>query len=526
MFLRCSGQARSVVNVSRVPPWRRWVGVRESVPEISFGRGVELAELISYPEAAIEQVSLSSGVLPAGRYGIEAIASSTGNSVTMVTDTVNMMICIVPQFRKFLLPASQFQLQAKEELDNYCAHLQELLPLMPVQDKVKLLCSFGQLREYSVVNRIPDRYNTRRLAYVNLTFYKVLLGSIAWGSLFSEYLSRSRSLTPLMEVVRALNRMGLDEGHLRAVLPSLLDDLVDASNSRPLGPAQLTELVMIASKNRLVHEGLFGVAVSELSLNFNGFKEDLLGDLIRSFTTVKYFSKDLHAVLSRELPPRTHEYFWWNLIDLADYYAGVVPKPFCHADKDTVARLANEVWKWVPDLRCGYAAKALRILAELGVGDSRTHRSLIRAIPKGLSKLHPQHAAESIVAASKVGYDPRGLVGKKKFGSLFYRRLATKLVNPHNPNERQKQSPLASLKSGVVVELIAALAKVNRPQSELFDMILLDIATNKPKYTRDDLTEIRKILIEKLAFHRGDDLITKTINSMDDGNAGPNEIHS
>jgi len=279
--------------------------------------------------------------------------------------------------------------------------------------------------------------------------------------------------------------MKLSKETISLILTPLLNDLVTNMKQTPK-PSHLVELVNICSKNKLIHQRLFDLTTAELNTNFAGFHDDILGDFVRSFRALKYYSPEMHAILNRELPVRIHEYTWWNLVDLGDYYTVLkdgVGSGDTHTESvDIITRIGNEIWKWIPDMRCGYAAKALRVISELDTGDNRTRRSLIRAIPKSLGKLHQNSTAESIVAASKFGHtSPR-----------FYRRLSAKLVN--------HKDELRTVNADLIVSTLEALAAIGRKSNELFDLILADIKANPNKYTEENLVSIKRILTDEFGF--------------------------
>ena len=506
------GQTRTRVSMARVPPWRRWVRGRESVPPISFNKSTSLDHVAGRepqlllktnamrPALLLEQLPNPTNPGPTG------IAREDAGSVMAIVD----IVCeSVPALRKFLLPTSPFAKAASVRLDSICESIMSSLPSLTPSDKVKVVCAFGQLREYSVVNRVPDRYNNRPLSYGNQHFYSTLVSSIDWTNLFSSELSRVRTLAPLVQVLRALNRMGLPPSSVSSALSAVFDDFLSHNRAVSPSPSQLSELVNIASKNDLIHPALFEYVIADLSVDTNAYSEDLIGDMARSFTNLRFSSPSFNSVLSAHLPTTVHELSWWNLVDIAEYYNKSVPTPRTDVDDEIIARFGNECWKWIPEMRCGYAAKALRVLSELGTGDKRTLRSLVRAIPKSLGKLHPQHVAESIVSAARIGYDPRARYGKK-YGSLLYRRLASRLaVGPPNC----KGSPLKTVKADLVVDVLAALAKVKRPENELFDFVILDIADHPGKYSLNQLVEIRQILSENFRFSRGRALVDGMIRA-------------
>ena len=479
------------------------------MPKIALNRSVNLGDIIDtralkefgtghqlkvITGSASDNVDLSSS----SNNGLQSPAVSRG--LEQLSETIEST-------RKLLTRRSPLQRSAIAELDQFCESLAPSLQEMSVPEKIKLSCAFGQLREFSVVNRVADRYNYKPLLYVNRSFYTALVKSIDWTSLYASTSAHTRSLSVVLQVVRSVNRMSLDKQSISTVLNGVLTEL---THYPKIGTSQqLTELIMIASKNRLVHASFFDRVISDLSSNHNMYSEDLIGDLARSLTTLGFYSDKFHDVLTRELPLVSHELSWWNLIDLATYYKSVVPKPFNDTDLEVVTRLSNECWKWIPDMRCGYAAKALIVLSELDVSDKRTIRSLIRHIPRSLGKLHQPLAAESIVASARVGYDPRIRYGKR-YGSVLYRRLAGKLVS--SPQHGQV-SPLASVSPDLMVQVVEALASVKRPQNELFDFVVFDISKNPDRYSLDHLVALERVFRDSHRFGRSRNVISKLLNA-------------
>ena len=439
---------------------------REHVPSVAFTRTEDVSSLIKYPELThvLEDNSLNRLAIDSGNLNA-VIPSTTESSVAILSETIDVMTTIVPQFRKFLLPSSPFRMQATEHLDAYCEHLRALLPSMTLRDKLELVGSFGQLQEYSVSNRVSARYNVGKLVYHNSVFFNSLVDSINFSSLRTI----THRIVPLMDLVRSVSRMDLVSGKMHAILIPMISSLVPS-----LTPKFFAELILITSKNKFVHLELFEAAIEEMDLNFRGFAPDLLGDISRGFTNVGFISERMISILNRELVP--HQLSWWNLIDILDYYR------LNKVDHRITILMANEVWKWIPDMRSGYVAKSVRVLAQMNLGDSRTRRSLIRAIPKGLNKLYPHHVAECIIAAAEMNYLPKKKYGRKKFGSLFYRRMASKL-----------SQSLEKVDPQLLVDVVKALAKLGRVNNELFDAIL----SEKTRFSIDQIAAIEKVLGDK-----------------------------
>lgn len=506
-MLRNCGMVRRKATLSRRPPWRSWLKAREVVPDISFRKSLDVGKI--YFSGNSDQ-----------NRGLEASSRfATGNNESLFSpddapvvnkeqNLVRSVVEAVPQIRKFLVPASPHSRESVETLNRVCDEIRPGLGGMHEADRIRLLSAFGELREYSVRNRVADRYNTGTLSYMNKEFYCALIDSIGWTSVFSTVLSKANSLSPTLYVLRTVSRMGAGNERVNGVFSSVFSDLLKSIDAMSPRPAQLIELIMLASKNRVVHPEIFNHVITDISTNFNGYSHDLLGDLCRSFSTLAFYSPVFHQVLLDQVPTIAHELSWWNLVDIADFFSKNVPAPFSDLDQELAARFSNECWKWIPEMRCGYAAKALRVLTDLNVGDKRTIRSLIRAIPKSLGKLHPPLVAESLVSAVKFGYDPKARYGKRS-GSLLYRRLAFRLSSGDGGSVA-----LSRVNADLIIAVVEALSSINRPQPELFDSIVHDISKSPWKYSMDHLVSLQRLFSDdSLKLDRGALALTPVIES-------------
>lgn len=453
------------------------------LPELTAGRSRDGDDSL-LPKGWSEETSLSN-------------QAATDKPLQTYTSAYSNLSVAMISFRQILGSNLSRRNEAIQKLDHIATRITSDLANMPTEDKVRLIGSFGTLVEYNVQNRIPARYNTKPLLYQNTTFYSSLVDSIDWTSLYSTTaLSRTRTLSPLLSIVRAVNRMGLPREKMHAILLPLISD-VTCNPPRDPKPVHIVELVSICAKNKLIHPDLFKYVSDQLSIDFASFHEDLVGDLLRAFTNLNFFNEEFLVTLERELPVQIHELAWWNLVDLGDYYATTVPINSSENSQDMISRISNEVWKWIPDMRSGYAAKALRVLSQLDAGDERTRRSLIRAIPKSLDKMHANVAAATIVAAAKVKYNPKTKYGKRH-GSVFYRRVAARLVGE---STNSSSSPLAKVSARLIVDVVQALANVGRPLPELFDSILFDMNRNRSKYTLDQQVRIERLLNDMFGYN-------------------------
>jgi hypothetical protein len=470
------GQVRTKVTSTRVPPWRKWVKGRERVPEIAFNKTLEVTEYINsfqrlnsrFPTALLPGVGTST---------VSLTGSGSTNAVSLQPDIIESLTTSVPSLRKFLVPSSPLRKRAKAELDAICGSLSGQLTTMTSPERVRVLCAFGQLVDYTVSNRVADRYNSKLVLYDNTAFYSELIGSINWSEM-SDSLGNSSS-TSLMHIVRSLSRLR------GSVSPSVLNPALSELLSTPSSPAHLVESLMISARHKLSVPELTSRVLTELDSNFPAFKEDYIGDIARSLTSLGEYSPDFHRIILRELPVRTHELMWWNLIDIADYFAAVPPPISSAASRDFITRIGNEIWKWIPEMRSGYVAKALRVVSALDTSDERTCRALVRSVPKSLGKLHPHVVAESIVAATKVGYSPRKRYGKK-YGSLFYRRMMLKL--------NHADEPLVRVGAESVVDVLESIHRISRPNFEFFDTVLDDIERSGEKYSSDQLVRVKRVM--------------------------------
>ena len=492
------GQTRYKISLSRIPPWRRWVRGRETVPSVAFKKTLDVERI--YFSRGEPKLALA----PSECMESKRLLEGQSAEIRLMSDDklVVSVIESLPNVRKFLIPTSSHSRRTIKALDRLCVEIESALPNIPEEDRVRILSAFGELREFSVKNRVADRYNSGNLVYMNSEFYSNLAGSISWESVFSNHLSRARSLAPTLHVLRTVSKMSLGEKVMSLILSDVLKSTAKIGSPKPV---HLTELMMLASKNRVVHAEFFEYLISDLSENFDEYcSRDLLGDICRSFTTLSFYSSSFHELLLEELPELTHELSWWNLVDIAEYFSKVIPTPFSDLDAELTARFANECWKWIPEMRCGYAAKALRVLTDLNLGDKRTIRSLIRSIPKSLEKLHPNVAAESLVSAVKFGYDPRNRYGKRS-GAVLYRRLAFKLST---------ENALERVNADLILSVVESLSKIQRPQFELFDFIVRDVVAAKDrKYSLDHLVSLERIFGESFNFLRGSEILNNIISS-------------
>lgn len=489
--------------MARVPPWRRWVAGRERVPKLSFRRDDRVREIIneSIPRfSAAEYTSMIEA--PEGDKRNTSLIPRTPHGLVLTDREAFMdnLSSSIPSLRKFLVGSSTHSSQARCHLDGICTSVLSQLNSITPSERLRLIGIFSQVKDYSVVNRVHERYNNKPLLYQNPDFFKQLVSSIDWSNVLSWDLSRARTLSPLVSLIRAVNRMGIPRDQMHEVLEKVFNQL---QNHRPFGtPPHLVELVSIAAKNRYIDASFFELIGKDVSMKIDSYPEDLLGDLARAYTNLDYESPAFLAALADRLPITVHELAWWNLVDIAGYYAKVVV-PRGSVDPDMIARFGNECWKWIPDMRSGYAAKALRVLTTLNTGDKRTIRSLIRAIPKSINKLHPHVAAESVVAAVRAGYHPRTRYGKK-YGSLFYKRLSHRLVNSDSEG-------LKAVDADLVLAVLESLATIERPENELLDFVIRDVVENSFKYSKNHLVGIDRILNENFRFSRGKEVIRNLI---------------
>jgi len=121
-------------------------------------------------------------------------------------------------------------------------------------------------------------------------------------------------------------------------------------------------------------------------------------------------------------------------------------------DKEIAERIANEVYKLILNMKYSYPAKALRILAFLEVGDKRTLRLLVRNVPRSISYLNPQAAAETIIACVSLDIQPQDVFHRLKAWRL-YLVLLKKLI-----------PDLGSLTPKLTCDVVAAVAKAGQKE--------------------------------------------------------------
>lgn len=309
-------------------------------------------------------------------------------------------------------------------LHRLCAHVRQLLPEMEPQDVMRIILAFGEL------------YTKRKrhtLLFHDFETYTELFQALPVD------VATEKSLLPLM---RCYRRMGVThEPFVRAICDRVVEGEVE------LAPGPLSELVQLHGDLKLRSPRLFDFVSEVLDLRFPYFSEDQVGDIARTFTTLQYRSASFLATLRRELPFRLHEYAWWNLIDIGEMYVVLQVQ-----DREIAERIANEVYKLILNMRYSYPAKALRVLAFLEVGDKRTLRLLVRSVPRSISYLTPQAAAETIVACVSLDIKPQDVFHRLKAWRL-YLVLMKKLM----PN-------LGSLTPKMTCDVVAAFAKAGQKE--------------------------------------------------------------
>ena len=100
--------------------------------------------------------------------------------------------------------------------------------------------------------------------------------------------------------------------------------------------------------------------------------------------------------------------------------------------KDLTERFGDAMFKHIFSMRGSYHARALRVLVNLEVGDGRTFRALIRGIPRRAHTLPTELAADTVIAASKIGMssDTKYHILKgKRFFRIFSFHLAERFHN-------------------------------------------------------------------------------------------------
>eukprot|EP00928_Gymnodinium_smaydae_P046186 TRINITY_DN30775_c0_g1_i1.p1 TRINITY_DN30775_c0_g1~~TRINITY_DN30775_c0_g1_i1.p1 ORF type:complete len:799 (-),score=190.34 TRINITY_DN30775_c0_g1_i1:74-2470(-) len=326
-----------------------------------------------------------------------------------------------------------------EWLRAVCGHLRRLAPEMESRDLVRVLIAFGEL-------------HTKRKTHT-LLFHDYETFTMLFQALPVEAIT-SKTLVPLL---RCYRRMEVShEAFLRVAADRVVDGHVE------LSPAQLVEFVRILGHLKIRVPKLFDFVGEVFDLRFPYFSEDHVGDLARAFTGLRYYCKTFLDTLGRELPYRLHEYAWWNLIDIGEMYVEL------NIDNREIAqRIGNETYKLVFSMKYGYNAKALRILATLDVGDTRTYRSLIRSLPKQVWKFPPNVSAETIIACAAVGVEP-DIVYHRLRGNALYCMLTHQLARD-----------VGSLSAKMTCDVFAALAKAGSKEPEM-KMALEAVVAQRP----------------------------------------------
>ncbi|KAK1443287.1 hypothetical protein BgAZ_201630 [Babesia gibsoni] len=90
-------------------------------------------------------------------------------------------------------------------------------------------------------------------------------------------------------------------------------------------------------------------------------------------------ASDYVKCLEGRLPVCLHQYSYFNLIDMGEFYHvfGI--------ESDVRTRFSTELWKYLYTLKYGYPIKSLVVLSKLGLGDTKTFGRLIRNIPQTLA---------------------------------------------------------------------------------------------------------------------------------------------
>ncbi|CAJ1408472.1 unnamed protein product [Effrenium voratum] len=191
---------------------------------------------------------------------------------------------------------------------------------------------------------------------------------------------------------------------------------------------------------------------------------------------------------SQELPFRLHEYAWWNLIDLGEMYVtlqavgwevmGLGRKTPPVDDKEIAERIANEVFKLILAMKYRYPAKALKILAFLEVGDKRTLRLLVRSVPRAISYLNPQAAAETIMACAKLDIQPEDVFHRVQ-GWRIYLVLMKKLL-----------PDIGSLTPKMTCDVVAAIAKAGQREYQFVHHVEAAVEQRPFKFHAEHLVSL------------------------------------
>eukprot|EP00371_Babesia_bovis_P002383 XP_001611030.1 hypothetical protein [Babesia bovis T2Bo] len=83
--------------------------------------------------------------------------------------------------------------------------------------------------------------------------------------------------------------------------------------------------------------------------------------------------------LESKMPTTLHQYTYFNLIDLGEFYH------IFNIQSEVIIRFSTELWKYLYTLQYGYPIKSLVVLSKLGLSDCKTFGRLIRNIPQTLA---------------------------------------------------------------------------------------------------------------------------------------------
>ena len=328
-------------------------------------------------------------------------------------------------------------------------------------EKVKILCAFGTL--YRRKKR-PERYFAGPLAFSH-PIYSSLLNLIDPIAIHAE------AELPLLRIWE--REGGRGEWGIR--LLELLGERVSRGGIE-IDPPALTEMALIAGRvGRIIPAQQLRNFLSSVSLEISSYSEhfssDQIGDVARALNSSGHLCGNFRKFLDIYLLKNAHTIPYWSLIDLGEFLA---KKP----DNELCTRIANEIWKFIPEMRSPYHAKALIMLSEFQVGDRRTVRGLLLGTFRNSSLLSQVLLAKCLTASVRLGFTMTGGFGNRKPGDLWFRKILLSFLggNGRGGADWNRSDKLKEIPCSVLCELAESLAAVNRPVHQLFDFLFSEIS--------------------------------------------------
>ena len=347
-------------------------------------------------------------------------------------------------------------------LDQLCIKLDEVIDDLCSQDKVKILCAFGELISPDIKHRrVPQRYFQRPLLFRHNVLTRVV----------EQLPPAAVPREAVIPVMRAVSRMNIPTRFEWLGKLAKIEGERIQKGGVEVNPAELTEIALILSRGGILSRedgGVFlQVASEEIDMHWQRFSEDQIGDFARALCRLSAPQVTFTTALSRELPLQSHDLAWWNVVDLLEYSR-------IAQDKVIFTRLSNDLWKWLPQLSGEYAARAISAVSHFSTSDRRTVLGLMRIVQKKISSLSPSLAADTLISAAKLGYHPRHRYGRKA-GELLYKRLAVRICGAKMPGD-------------VLVSVAEALDSIKHDEPQLWREI--DQATTQGDFSLDEVARL------------------------------------